>query len=193
VEFQLELAVEIESEGIILALTHWVPRSFQQETVGNAGFSGENAQTPCRNNKAIWEIRDEWAQAGKQKQPYLFTLRDRRPFAFAGLWESWGKGARRSSPAPSSPPGPTTCCGPSTTGCRSSCRAEAYDRWLNSGVQDPAAVADLLAPYPAGGMTATPVSRRVNNPRFDDPVCLEPDPPGPEVAVPLTSAGMSAD
>src|SRR6516162_2019333 len=44
VEFQLELAVEIESEGTIFALTHWVPRSFQHEVVGNAGFSeGEGA------------------------------------------------------------------------------------------------------------------------------------------------------
>ena len=32
---------------------------------------------------------------------------------------------------------------------------------------------------PAGGMTATPVSRRVNNPRFDDPACVEPQSPGP--------------
>jgi hypothetical protein len=33
------------------------PRSFQQEVVGIAGFSGEKAQTPCRNDRAIWEIR----------------------------------------------------------------------------------------------------------------------------------------
>lgn len=44
-------------EGIIFALTHWHPRSFRQEVVGNAGFSGENAQTPCRTNRVIWEIR----------------------------------------------------------------------------------------------------------------------------------------
>jgi hypothetical protein len=57
VKFQLELAVEIEAEGVMVAVTHWVPRSFQQEVVGNAGFSGENAQTPCRNDRAIWEKR----------------------------------------------------------------------------------------------------------------------------------------
>src|SRR6516165_3135330 len=57
VKFQLELAVEIEAEVIILAVTHWVSRSLQQEVVGNAGFSGEKAQTPFRNDKAIWEIR----------------------------------------------------------------------------------------------------------------------------------------
>src|SRR5262249_31349704 len=57
VELQLELAVEIESEGVIFAFTHWVPRLFPQEVVENAGFSGQKAQTPCRNDRAIWEIR----------------------------------------------------------------------------------------------------------------------------------------
>jgi putative SOS response-associated peptidase YedK len=53
----------------------------------------------------------------------------------------------------------------------------AYDRWLDPAVQDPAAVAGLLAPYTAGEMMATPVSRRVNNPRCDDPACVEPEAP----------------
>jgi hypothetical protein len=41
VELPLELAVEIEAEGILVAVTHWVSRSFQQEVVGNARFSRE--------------------------------------------------------------------------------------------------------------------------------------------------------
>jgi hypothetical protein len=57
VELQLDLTVEANSQGVIVAVTHWVPRSFRQEVVGNAGFSREKAQTPCRNDRAIWEIR----------------------------------------------------------------------------------------------------------------------------------------
>src|SRR5262249_51533269 len=57
VELQLDLAVEIGSQGVILTLTHGVPRPFRQVVVGNAGFSREKAQTPCRNDRAIWEIQ----------------------------------------------------------------------------------------------------------------------------------------
>jgi hypothetical protein len=59
VELQLDLAVEVNAQGVIVAVTHWVPLSFRQEVVGNAGFSREKAQTPCRNDRAIWEIRGE--------------------------------------------------------------------------------------------------------------------------------------
>lgn len=31
----------------------------------------------------------EWKSEGKQKQPYLFTVKNRAPFTFAGLWEKW--------------------------------------------------------------------------------------------------------
>ena len=57
VELQLDLAVEIDSQGLLLAVTHWVPLSFRQGRVRIAGFSREKAQTPCRNSRAIWEIR----------------------------------------------------------------------------------------------------------------------------------------
>src|SRR5262249_1172317 len=57
VELQLDLAVEVNAHGVVLAVTHWVPRSFRHEVVGNAGCSGEKAQTPCRNDRPIWAIR----------------------------------------------------------------------------------------------------------------------------------------
>jgi putative SOS response-associated peptidase YedK len=31
----------------------------------------------------------EWRMDGNQKYPYLFTLKDHRPFTFAGLWDVW--------------------------------------------------------------------------------------------------------
>src|SRR6202521_3028439 len=31
----------------------------------------------------------EWKKNGKTKQPYAIAMRDRQPFALAGLWENW--------------------------------------------------------------------------------------------------------
>lgn len=31
----------------------------------------------------------EWQKTGGRKQPYYFTMRDVRPFGFAGLWDRW--------------------------------------------------------------------------------------------------------
>ena len=49
---------------------------------------------------------------------------------------------------------------------------EDYGRWLDPGVQKPELVQPLLRPYPSEELAAFPVSRRVNNPKNDDPACL---------------------
>ena len=59
----------------------------------------------------------------------------------------------------------------STTACRSSCRRQAYDRWLVDIEPDPR---DLLVPFPAELMMMWPISTRVNKPENDDPEVLEP-------------------
>src|SRR5437763_13356123 len=37
--------------------TPWVSRPFRQDVVGHAGFAEEKAQTPCRYEPVLWEIR----------------------------------------------------------------------------------------------------------------------------------------
>jgi len=51
-----------------------------------------------------------------------------------------------------------------------------YDLWLDSSIQEVERLQPLLRPYPAKGMTAFPVSTRVNNPANDTPECIEPFP-----------------
>ena len=117
----------------------------------------------------------EWQKLGTRKQPHHIRMRDGRPFAFAGLWERW-------TPAEGDPVEsctiittlPNEVVAPIHDRMPVILAPADLDRWLDPGVRDPAAVAALLRPYPAGDMTAYPVSLRVNSPGADDPSCVVP-------------------
>jgi len=116
----------------------------------------------------------EWQRTNGAKQPFYIHMEDGRPFAFAGLWESWGRGGE----------GEIRTCTILTTGANAVVgeihermpvivAPDAYDVWL-----DPSSERDeltgLLAPYPEDEMEAYPVSRFVNSPSNNDPRCVEP-------------------
>jgi hypothetical protein len=50
----------------------------------------------------------------------------------------------------------------------------AHGLWLDPTVSDVQPVQTLLTPYPAGEMTAHPVSTRLINPAYDSPECTAP-------------------
>ena len=115
----------------------------------------------------------EWKRENGGKQPYYFHMQEGRPFAFAGLWESWDKGevALRS-------------CAILTTRANSVLEgihdrmpvilpSGAYDLWLDPDA-DREQLADLLIPYPGDDLETYPVSRYVNSPRNNDEHCIEP-------------------
>ena len=52
-------------------------------------------------------------------------------------------------------------------------QAKDYSRWIDPADQE---VADMLLRYPAKGMIAYPVSRRVDSPKDDDAKLIEPEP-----------------
>jgi putative SOS response-associated peptidase YedK len=117
----------------------------------------------------------EWQRLGKGKQPYFIHMRDDRPFAFAGLWESW-EGADHSA---------LETCTILTTDANDLLRPihdrmpviispDDYTRWLDPAIQQPDQLAVLLTPYRNGEMIACPVSAYVNSPAHDDPRCIEP-------------------
>ena len=116
----------------------------------------------------------EWQKTNGGKQPYHLRMRDGRPFAFAGLWESWrgdGEGEIRS-------------CAILTTDANDLVGEvhhrmpvilppETYDLWLDPTVREAEQLLSLLIPYPPEDMEAYPVSRRVNNPSNNEPSCVE--------------------
>ena len=49
-----------------------------------------------------------------------------------------------------------------------------YPQWLDPTVQKPDALKPLLRPFPAHRMEGYAVARRMNNPSYDGPNCIEP-------------------
>jgi putative SOS response-associated peptidase YedK len=116
----------------------------------------------------------EWQRTNGAKQPFYIHMEDGRPFAFAGLWESWGRGGE----------GEIRTCTILTTAANAVVgeihermpvivAPDAYDVWLDPA-SERAELTGLLAPYPEDEMEAYPVSRFVNSPSNNDPRCVEP-------------------
>ena len=51
---------------------------------------------------------------------------------------------------------------------------QAYGSWLNPGLNNMVYLSGFFAPYSAEDMEAIPVSSLVNNPRHEDPRCIQP-------------------
>jgi len=116
----------------------------------------------------------EWQKTADGKQPTYIHLPDRQPFALAGLWERWQDRANDAV---------IHSCTILTTAPNELVALihnrmpvilppPAIDLWLDPTVQSPAELQPLLVPYPAGAMSAYPVSRLVNSPANEGPGCV---------------------
>ncbi|WP_235839004.1 SOS response-associated peptidase [Desulfosporosinus metallidurans] len=117
----------------------------------------------------------EWKKEGRVKKPYRITLLDGRPFAFAGLWDSW-----------LSPTGQTINSCAIITTTPNKLMEPIHNRmpvilpqdmesvWLGGDVTSSREVKGLLTPFPEERMVAYEVSQLVNSPRNDGPECVVP-------------------
>jgi len=116
----------------------------------------------------------EWQAQGAAKVPYWIHLEDRRPFAFAGLWDRWRP-----------PEGdPVVSCTIVTTQATEALRPihermpvilppGARERWLDPEAGQEERIA-LLRPYAGADLAAHAVTTLVNSPRNDTPECIAP-------------------
>lgn len=118
----------------------------------------------------------EWQKQESQKTPkvpFRFTLKDERPFAFAGLWEQW-----RSPDNEQIRSCTIITCEPNDLVARMHNRMPVIFNskncweWLTDHPADE--LSNLLIPYPSEEMHAYPVGLWVNNPRYDQPQCIQP-------------------
>jgi putative SOS response-associated peptidase YedK len=122
----------------------------------------------------------EWRRgSGRERQPFLVRRRDRRPFAFAGLWEAWmGRDGGELDSACIVTTGANRLLQPIHERMPVIVDPGDYDRWLDAGRHRPGAIGDLLRPAPDDLLEAMPVSTRVNKADNDDPGLMEPITPG---------------
>jgi putative SOS response-associated peptidase YedK len=118
----------------------------------------------------------EWrAEPGSRtKTPMYVRMASGEPFAFAGLWEIWHPDDAPLLSCTILTTEPNELVAPIHNRMPVILAREAYDRWLDPEEQPSGSLDDLLKPYPAGEMTAYPVSRFVNNPANDAPACIVP-------------------
>lgn len=112
----------------------------------------------------------EWQKLGNKKIPHRIIMKDKRPFALAGLWAKW-----------TSPQGtPLFTCTIITTQANSLLQSLHHRMpvilnpadtaaWLDPTQQNPEQIKNLLNPYPAEDMEYYPVSSAVNSPSNTSP------------------------
>jgi putative SOS response-associated peptidase YedK len=117
----------------------------------------------------------EWQKSQGKKIPFFIHLRSKRPFGFAGLYDTWH-----------SPEGEaiTTCT--IITTLPNELIAPMHDRmpvilkkedreiWLDKNISDPVQLLPLLKPFPATEMTAYEVSPLCNSVKNNSPDCIRP-------------------
>ncbi|MDE5055349.1 SOS response-associated peptidase [Niallia taxi] len=117
----------------------------------------------------------EWKKTEEGKQPFRFVMQDKRPFAFAGLYEVWNNGEGQ----------PLATCTIITTNPNEVTKdvhdrmpvilkKEGYDIWLNPDNQDTELLKGLLKPYEAEEMMKYEVSTLVNSPKNEGEALFAP-------------------
>lgn len=119
----------------------------------------------------------EWkAQPGtKTKLPYFIHMKDRRPFAFAGLWDEWQSpegGALRTCTIITTEPNDLM----KTLHNRMPVilNRKDYADWLDPAPRTPESLLRLIKPFSPDAMAAYPVSTLVNRPGNDRAELIAP-------------------
>ena len=127
----------------------------------------------------------EWHREGTRRQPFAIARADGRPLALAGLWSGWRDPAAdrvvRTFTIITTRPNEQLA------GLHDRMPVvvpdEAWSRWLDPGLADPAELNGFFEPSEEVGLRIWPVSQLVNNVRNDWPELFEPItpvPPAPE-------------
>ena len=187
--------------GVRLDLLHWglVPSWATDPSVGNKMINAraETAATRPAFRDAMRRRRClipadgfyEWKKLGGEpspgpgcgpgkrkaavrKQPYLLRMKGDKPFAFAGLWDTWRRDGETLESFTILTTSPNELVADVHDRMPVIIAAADFARWLDPR-RNATDVQDLLRAYPADEMEAVPLGKHVNSPANDDPRCVE--------------------
>jgi putative SOS response-associated peptidase YedK len=117
----------------------------------------------------------EWQKINGRKQPVRIQMKGGRLFAIAGLWEHWlsSDGSEIESCTLLTTE-PNDLLDPVHNRMPVLLDPADFDLWLDAKSYQRADVQQLMRPFSGEEMTFYPVSTHVNNPRNEDPHCIEP-------------------
>jgi putative SOS response-associated peptidase YedK len=120
----------------------------------------------------------EWKGEKGDKQPYYITVPSGKPFAFAGLWETWTDKENDEESVYKSCTIITTAASEPLSSIHHRMPAildpEFYEKWLNEKMQNPKNLKIILRDGLIHDMIYYPVSKLVNSVKNNDPNCIKP-------------------
>jgi putative SOS response-associated peptidase YedK len=117
----------------------------------------------------------EWQKIGKTKIPTHIRMRDREPFAFAGLYEYWKtKSGQTLESCTIITTVPNELVEPIHTRMPVILKLENEEIWLNPEIEDKDLLLEILKPYESESMEAFEVSTFVNSPNNQGIQCILP-------------------
>jgi len=179
--------VRLKNGARDLVMMKWglVP-SFAKDLTGGAKFINARAETVTDKpmfKSAFLRRRClvpadgfyDWKKEGKAKQPYFISLKDKAPFAFAGLWEWWRPrdGSKEVETFTIITTTANAVLAPLHDRMPVILTPEQWPVWLAEKPTSPGQLHALLKPLAADKLTAWPVSPAVNRPENDEPGLVE--------------------
>lgn len=117
----------------------------------------------------------EWHRIDKKnKVPYFITLKDHKPFAFAGIWDRWDKDNEQLETFTIITTGANKLIETIHNRMPVILNEKDESKWLDPELQDYDKIKPLLKPFPSKEMDMHQVSRIVNSPKNDVPECVVP-------------------
>jgi len=114
----------------------------------------------------------EWKRTGREKRPFYFQLDDEMPFAFAGIWDTWGNRGNVVTSSAIITTAANELVGELHNRMPAILLPELQDAWLDSQANR-FELFCMLKPVPSSRMKMYPVSSAVNHPENNSSELVE--------------------